>query len=660
MAKNSARRGISRTTDLNNAEHSQKMHDSVRGGARRHDGDGVDISDPTDVTGVIDGPVAARGGGGNKGGGNGGRGTTPTDITLSGNSVDENSAGGTVIGTLGAVDADRKERFSFSLIDDAGGLFAINGNNRLVVADGANLDFEANPTLDIVVQVTDKQGHTYQETMTISINDLTEIVNAAPTDITLSSTSIDENSAENAVIGTLGNNDSDAGDSWSYQITSDPDQKFAISGTQLVLRGGATLDFETAQSHSVTVLVTDSAGASHFETFVIDVNDLTEIVNTAPTDITLSNTSIDEYSAENAVIGTLGNNDPDADDSWTYQIAGDPGQKFAISGNQLVLRNGATLDYETAQSHSVTVLVTDSADASHFETFVIDVNDVVEPENNGPTDMQLSGGAVLEGVDNGTFVGAVTASDPDAGETFRYTLLDSADGRFALVGDQLEVANISLFDYESQPFHDVTIRVTDSTGNFYDETFTIQVQNVAGALAEQPNYIQALLPNVGGELYFDWPDSNSSTAPTTITFAILTDFPSYYDPANMIYTDYTSGSVSFNQLTTAQRTVIQQLLGEIEDIANVEFVEVGSASQANITFGMYLQDVGIGAYAYYPSASGSTGSKPGDIWLNSRYDTNPTTDDTIGVDWARSTISHELGHALGLKHPGDYNAGGWY
>jgi hypothetical protein len=320
--------------------------------------------------------------------------------------------------------------------------------------------------------------------------------------------------------------------------------------------------------------------------------------------------------------------------------------------------DGATLDYETAQSHSVTVLVTDSADASHFETFVIDVNDVVEPENNGPTDMQLSGGAVLKGVDNGTFVGAVTASDPDAGETFRYTLLDSADGRFALVGDQLEVANISLFDYESQPFHDVTIRVTDSTGNFYDETFTIQVQNVAGALAEQPNYIQALLPNVGGELYFDWQDSNSSTAPTTITFAILTDFPSYYDPANMIYTDYTSGSVSFNQLTTAQRTVIQQLLGEIEEIANVEFVEVGSASQANITFGMYLQDVGIGAYAYYPSASGSTGSKPGDIWLNSRYDTNPTTDDTIGVDWARSTISHELGHALGLKHPGDYNAGG--
>jgi hypothetical protein len=261
-------------------------------------------------------------------------------------------------------------------------------------------------------------------------------------------------------------------------------------------------------------------------------------------------------------------------------------------------------------------------------------------------------------VDNGTFVGAVTASDPDAGETFRYTLLDSADGRFALVGDRLEVANISLFDYGSQPSHDVTIRVIDSTGNFYDETFSIQVQDVAGALAEQPNYIQALLPNVGGELYFDWPDSDSSTAPTTITFSILTDFPSYYDPANMIYTDYTNGAVPFDQLTTAQRAVIQQVLGEIEEIANVEFVEVGSASQANITFGMYLQDVGIGAYAYYPSASGSAGSKPGDIWLNSRYDTNPTTDDTIGADWARSTISHELGHALGLKHPGDYNAGG--
>jgi hypothetical protein len=328
------------------------------------------------------------------------------------------------------------------------------------------------------------------------------------------------------------------------------------------------------------------------------------------------------------VVGNLGNNDSDAGDSWTYIITADPDQKFAIVGGQLVVRSGATLDYEAKQSHSVTVQVT------------------------------VSGSTVMEGVDNGTLVGVVTATDPDTGETLHYTLLDSADGRFTLNGNQLEVANISLFDYETQASHSVTLRVTDSTGNSYDETFSIGVQNVAGVLAEQPNYVQALLPNVGGEVYYDWPDGNTGTAPTTITFAILTDFPSYYNASTMPYTDYTTGAVAFDQLTAAQLSVISQLLGEIEDIANVEFVEVSSASDANITFGMYYQDSGIGAYAYYPSASGSTGTKSGDIWLNSRYDTSPTTDGTIGADWARSAIAHELGHAVGLKHPGNYNAGG--
>jgi hypothetical protein len=657
VAKAWSRRVDSYDLKLDGDEHAQLVRNLVFGtgsdsGDTHEDDDGPHsyiLFEP------IEGPIAAPGGG--KGNNRGG-GSAPTDITISSDNVDENSAGGTVVGTFGAADADNRERHTFTLLDDAGGMFAISGKDKLVVADGANLDYETTTSYQITVLVTDKKGLTYQEVMTISVNDVVETPNTAPTDITLTSQSIDENSSGGTVVGTLGNDDPDAGDSWTYVITSDPDQKFDIVNGQLVLQSGATLDYETAQSHSVTIQVTDSAGASHSEIFTINVNDLVEPVNTAPTDITLSNASIAEDSSSGTVIGTLGNDDPDAGDSWTYVITSDPDQKFDIVNGQLVLQSGATLDFETAQSHSVTVQVTDSAGASHSEVFNISVTDVVEPPTTGPTDQQLSGSSVQEGVDNGTLVGVVTATDPDAGETFRYTLIDSADGRFTLNGDQLQVSNISMLDYESQTSHDVTIRVTDSDGNSYDETFSIQVQDVAGSLPEQPNYVQALIPAVGGEASRVWPDGNTGTAPTTITFAILTDFPSYYDPANLPYTNYTSGAVPFDQLTNAQLTVIYQLLDEVEEIANVEFVQVNSGEEANITFGMYYQDSGIGAYAYYPSGSGSTGTLAGDIWLNSRYDTSPTTNDSVGADWARATIAHELGHALGLKHPGDYNAGG--
>lgn len=375
----------------------------------------------------------------------------------------------------------------------------------------------------------------------------------------------------------------------------------------------------------------------------------------APTEITLSNDSIDENSAGGAEIGIFGAVDIDNKERFTFSLIGDANGLFAISGkNKLVVADGANLDYETGGAYQITVQVTDKQGNTYLETMTIWINDVWEAPNTAPTGMQLSDNSIPEGSANGALVGVLTTTDADPGETFTYTLTDSAGGRFVIDGDRIEIADSLLIDFETATSHTVTVRVTDSAGHTYLETFTIQIEDAAG-LAEQPGYIRALIPAVGGEAYYFWPDGDTATAPTTISFAILTDFPSYYEPSNM---PYSSGTVSFEQLTDPQITVIYQLLAELEELVNVEFVHVASASDANITFGMYFMDRGIGAYAYYASASGSTGSRSGDIWLNSRYDTSPTTDDTIGADWARSTIAHELGHAMGLKHPGDYNAGG--
>jgi len=99
-----------------------------------------------------------------------------------------------------------------------------------------------------------------------------------------------------------------------------------------------------------------------------------------------------------------------------------------------------------------------------------------------PTDMMLSGNSVLENSTNGTVVGTVTTSDPNAGEIFNYVLPNDAVGRFAIntTTGQITVANGGLIDFEAATSLPITVKVTDSTGNTYNEAFTINVTDVVG------------------------------------------------------------------------------------------------------------------------------------------------------------------------------------
>ncbi|MDP4549221.1 VCBS domain-containing protein, partial [Marinobacter sp. MDS2] len=78
---------------------------------------------------------------------------------------------------------------------------------------------------------------------------------------------------------------------------------------------------------------------------------------------------------------------------------------------------------------------------------------------------------------NGTVVGTLSTIDPDRGDSFSYTLVDNAGGRFDIdsVSGDITVLDASLIDYETAASHNITVRVTDAGGLSYDEIFTIQV-----------------------------------------------------------------------------------------------------------------------------------------------------------------------------------------
>ena len=99
----------------------------------------------------------------------------PTNITLTGNTVAENTATGTVVGTAAGSDADAGDTKTYSLTDTAGGRFAINASTgQLTVADGSLLNYEANARHSVTVRVTDAGGLTFDETFSIGVRDVNE------------------------------------------------------------------------------------------------------------------------------------------------------------------------------------------------------------------------------------------------------------------------------------------------------------------------------------------------------------------------------------------------------------------------------------------------------------------------------------------------------
>jgi hypothetical protein len=103
-------------------------------------------------------------------------------------------------------------------------------------------------------------------------------LNSFPSNIALSATSIAENNAVDADVGSFSTTDADSSDTFTYTLvagTGDTDNaSFNISGTSL--RASVAFDFEAKSSYSVRVRTTDSANNTFEKAFTIRVEDLPE------------------------------------------------------------------------------------------------------------------------------------------------------------------------------------------------------------------------------------------------------------------------------------------------------------------------------------------------------------------------------------------------
>jgi hypothetical protein len=307
--------------------------------------------------------------------------------------------------------------------------------------------------------------------------------NTAPTDITLSANSINENVVANSTVGTLSSTDSDAGNTFTYTLVagtgSTDNASFNISGSSLRITNSP--NFETKSSYSVRVRTTDQGSLFFEKQFTITINDLNE----APTDIALSASAINENVAANSAVGTLSSTDPDAANTFTYTLVAGTGStdnaSFNISGSNLRISDNP--DFETKSSYSVRVRTTDQGSLFFEKQFTITINNV----NEAPTDLALSASSINENVAANSAVGTLSSTDPDAGNTFTYTLVagtgDTDNGAFNLSGSSLRITNNP--DFETKSSYSVRVRTTDQGGLFFDKQFAITVTDIPDGIIRQ-------------------------------------------------------------------------------------------------------------------------------------------------------------------------------
>ena len=178
------------------------------------------------------------------------------------------------------------------------------------------------------------------------------VVNEAPTDIALSSTSIPENAGANTVVGTLTTTDSNAGNTFTYMLvagTGDTDNSvFSISDSNL--RATTSFDFETRSDYTVRVRSTDQGGLFVEKVFAI------RVVNANDAPVTVGDSywvSVDTF----MILDVLAN-DSDIDsaiDPTSIVIVGQPSHGTATPLPNGTVRYTPNTGYRGAESFTYRV-----------------------------------------------------------------------------------------------------------------------------------------------------------------------------------------------------------------------------------------------------------------------------------------------------------------
>ncbi|MEO5716907.1 MAG: cadherin-like beta sandwich domain-containing protein [Luteolibacter sp.] len=259
----------------------------------------------------------------------------------------------------------------------------------------------------------------------------------------------------------------------TYTVISGP---ATVSGSILVLTGAGTVTVRATQVGDLTYAATYSD-----QTFTISRN---------PQTINFTNQASRMFNNEAAFLtATATSGLPVA-----FNLVSGPA---TLRGSSLMLTGVG----------NVVIRASQAGDANYTAAPDVTRTITVTPNTGPPTAITLSKSYFYDNVANPSELATLTATDPDAGDSLTYSLVSGSgsndNAKFTIAGDRLRSA--AYFNYNSQRYLSIRVRVTDSAGQSYEQVFQVQLlpgnPSASFILKEShigaPNFVNAIFQLIG-------------------------------------------------------------------------------------------------------------------------------------------------------------------
>jgi len=406
----------------------------------------------------------------------------------------------------------------------------------------SDANYEVKSSYSFIINVSDGT-YTSSKTILLNISD----VNDAPRYNNLTNISVLENTS--IVILTVDASD-DENDPISFSINDTTNFNINSSTGELKFNPTNLPDYEVKELYTLVISVSDGNTAINktIQINILNINDNSPIFTSA------SSNSVSEN--QNFAI-TLNANDADGD-SINYSISSADSASFDINISTGVINFNTLPDYENKNLYT---FIAKASDGVNETTQNITIN-IIDLNDNAPTDIILSNSILLEGNTANNIVGTLSANDNDTNNIFTYSLAGTDSDSFTIINNNELKINIDT-NYSVKSSYLIDIDVNDSI-HIYSKNIIISIRG----LDANGSFISTPITSINQNEYYDY------TSQAVISDATLT----YNEGSSIIPIGFTS-----------------TLSGENTDSLDIQFL--GTPEDA---------DVGVHTFKVYVDTNNST------------------------------------------------------